>query len=266
MTAVADSARALRHAVLFAVEELGSIYTWQSWLLGWALRVVAQVVFYALIGILLDDAAQVQFLLVGNVVLMAASNVMLAVQSTQWERYAGTLPLLVAAPSRVLWVFLGRSVEWLADGLGTSLLALFIAAPLFDVPLPGLATVWVVGLLLLTMIAGYGLATFLGALVLRRPDLRNIVANTVIGVMAVITGANVPVEFFTAPVQWLAQLLPLTHGLAAVRHVFAGDPAAAVLADAGWCALAGVAWLLLAAASFERFAEAGRRDGSIEFG
>lgn len=266
MTALVDSARALRHAVWFAVDELSSIYTWQSWLFGWAARVVTQVIFYALIGILLDDPAQVQFLLVGNVVLMAASNVMLAIPSTQWERYAGTLPLLVAAPSKVLWVFLGRSVEWFADGLGTSLLALLIAAPLFDVPLPWPGTVWVVALMLLVIVASYGVATYLGALVLRRPDLRNIVSNTTIGVMAIVTGANVPVEFFPAPVQWLAQLFPLTHGLAAVRHVFAGAPGSAVLSDAGWCAVLGAAWLVTAGLAFERFAEAGRRDGSIEFG
>ncbi len=83
--------------------------------------------------------------------------------------------------------------------------------------------------------------------------------------MAIVTGANVPLAFFPEPVRWLAQAFPLPQGLEAVRGVFAGAGSSADLADAAWCALTGTAWLLVAALAFERFAEAGRRDGSIEF-
>ena len=65
MTAMVDSLRALRHATAFAISELGAIYTWQSWLIGWVLRVITQIIFYALIGILLEDPNLVQFLLIG---------------------------------------------------------------------------------------------------------------------------------------------------------------------------------------------------------
>lgn len=266
MTALVDSLRVLRHATTFAISELGAIYSWQSWLFGWVLRVITQIIFYALIGILLEDPDLVQFLLIGNVALMAASNIMLAIPSTQWERYAGTLPFLVAAPSRVMWVFLGRSVEWFADALATSTIALAVVAPLFGVPLSPADIARVVPLLLLVIVASYGLATFLGAVVLRKPDVRNVVSNVTIAVMAIVTGANVPIEFFPTPVQWLAQPFPLTHGLEAIRGAVAGQGFADVRGAMITCVLTGAAWMVVAALTFERFAESGRRDGSIEFG
>lgn len=266
MTALTDSLRVLRHATAFAITELGAIYTWQSWAFGWVLRVITQVIFYALIGILLDDPNLVQFLLVGNVALIAASTAMFAIPSTQWERYAGTLPLLVAAPSRVMWVFLGRSVEWFADGLATSVIALVIVAPIFGVSITPGQLLLVIPLLLLVIVTTYGMATFLGAIVLRKPDVRNVVSNLTISTMAIVTGANIPVEFFAAPIQWFAQVFPLTHGLQAIRGTISGAPWAAIGPDVALCLGVGVIWMAIAAFSFERFVEGGRKDGSIEFG
>lgn len=265
MTALVDSLRVLRHASAFAITELGAVYSWQSWLFGWVGRVIMQVIFYALIGVLLEDPSAVQFLLIGNVTLIAASMGTFAIQSTQWERYAGTFPLLVAAPSRIVWVYLGRSVEWFADGLATSLIALAVCAPIFDVPITLSEGLRVVPILLAIIVATYGLGTFLGAVVMRNPDTRNVVMNVNTFVMAIVTGANVPVEFFPEPVQALAQVFPLTHGLEAVRAVVGGAKLDEVGAEVGLTLLVGLAWAALAAVTFERFAESGRRDGSIDF-
>ncbi len=265
MTAITDSLRVLRHSTAFAISELGAIYTWQSWLFGWVLRVIMQITFYALIGVLLDDPDAVRFLLIGNVTWIAAVVAMLSVQSTQWERYAGTFPLLVAAPSRVMWVYLGRSVEWFVDGLATSLVALIVVAPIFGVQVETGAILRIIPVLLLTIIATYGLGTFLGAVVMRKPDVRNVAQNLATGIMAIVCGVNVPVEFFPQPVQWFAEIFPLTHGLRAVRGLVDGATLFEVAPHIGLCVLAGVSWIGLAAATFERFAEAGRRDGSIDF-
>ncbi|MEJ7702864.1 MAG: hypothetical protein WKF47_04025 [Geodermatophilaceae bacterium] len=61
---------------------------------------VSQVIFFALIGRLLDSPEAAAYLLVGNAVMIAALEAMMVVASTTWERRAGTLPLLIAAPSR----------------------------------------------------------------------------------------------------------------------------------------------------------------------
>ena len=62
-----------------------------------------------------------------------------------------------------------------------------------------------------------------------------------------------------------ADLLPLTHGLDAIRQLFAGGPVADILGNAALEAMVGAGWMVLALATFRRLADAGRRDGSIVF-
>lgn len=124
----------------------------------------------------------------------------------------------------------------------------------------------VIPLLLLIIVTAYGLATFLGGLVLSRPDFRNVASNVTIGVMAIVVGANIPVTFLPEPIQWFAQIFPITHGLEAIRSTMAGADGGEIARAAALCAVVGAAWTVIAALTFERFAEAGRRDGSIEFG
>lgn len=57
----------------------------------------------------------------------------------------------------------------------------------------------------------------------------------------------------------------MTHGLDAVRGLLDNAPATTVLGDMGLEVLVGAGWLALALLSFQRLADAGRRDGSIVF-
>jgi ABC-2 type transport system permease protein len=112
----------------------------------------------------------------------------------------------------------------------------------------------------------YALGIFLGGLVLRAMSTRNVVANLTWGTIMAIGGVNVPVSYFPQPVEWLAQALPLVHGLEAIRELLSGGSIAGLLPDVGLELLVGSAWLCLALVTFDRFAERGRHDGSIEFG
>lgn len=259
------TARILRHAALSGYRDYANIYTWKTWLAGWYVRVLAQVVFFALIGRLLDSTEQVHYLLIGNAVMLAGIGSLFAVAGTTWERYQGTLPLLVASPSPPVVVFLGRSAWALTDGFISSLGAFFVVAPLFGLPLPWPNTLLLIPLLLLVSLSTYALGTFLGGLVLRAMSARNVVANLTWGTIFAIGGVNVPVSFYPEPVQWLANVLPLTHGLQAIRDVLSGVGGSEILLDVALEALVGVAWLTASLFTFNRLAERGRRDGSIEF-
>ena len=83
--------------------------------------------------------------------------------------------------------------------------------------------------------------------------------------MMAFCGVSVPRSVFPAPVRRLAGLLPLTHGLDAIRGVLDGAAAATVLDDIGLEVLVGAGWLALSLLTFQRMADAGRRDGSIVF-
>ena len=157
----------LRHAAIAGFEDLRSLYSWKTWTTGWLLRMVCQVVFYSLLGRLIGDDAQVHYLVIGNAVMLCATTVIFVVQSTTWERFAGTLPLLVAAPASPLVVLFGRSVQWIPDALATSLTALLIVGPIFGLPLPWPRTLLVLPLLVLVTLSTYMMGAVFGSLVLR---------------------------------------------------------------------------------------------------
>jgi ABC-2 type transport system permease protein len=256
--------RILRLAAAVGFRDYSTIYTWKTWLAGWYVRVLSQVAFFALIGKLLASETQVHYLLVGNAVMLAAVGGLFGVAGTTWERRAGTLPLLVASPSSAVVVFTGRSAWGLTEGVLSSAGTFYVAAAIFGIELPWRAAL-VVPILVLVSATSYALGTFLGGLVLRAMSTRNVVANVASGTILAIGGVNVPLSFYPEPVQWLAHVLPLTHGLEAIRDLLAREAAVTILANIGYEALVGVAWLALALFTFDRLAEGGRRDGSIEF-
>ena len=266
MTALATAFRTTGAAALAGLQDYLAIFSARSWLAGWYVRVLAQVAFFALVGRVLGSEEQTRYLLVGNAVALVSIQALGAVNSTVWERRSGTLPLLVASPSPVAAVFLGRSLHWIPDGLTSSFGALLVVGPLFGLPLPWERVVALVPLVLLVGVSTYCFGLVLGALVLRATSLRNLVGNLAYTGMLALCGVNVPVGYAPAPVQAVANALPLTHGLRAVREVLAGGGFASVAGDVGAEALVGAAWLAVALVLFGRLAGAGRRDGSIEFG
>lgn len=254
----------LRHSAHRAFADLAAIYTWRTWTFGWLLRLIMQVIFFALIGRLLGSRDAVAFLLVGNAVAVTALEASVVILITVGERRKGTLPILVAAPSTPFTGFLGQGVNWPVTGVVSATVTLFGVAPLLGVPLPWPRALLAVPLIALVAVSSYLFGLFVGALVLRRMTVQWLALNlSYLGIMT-ICGVNVPVDFWPAPVQALATVLPVTHGLLAVRALLDGDPLVSLLPHLAAEAAVGAGWLLAAALAFRRFIETGRRDGTIE--
>ena len=100
---------------------------------------------------------------------------------------------------------------------------------------------------------------------LRASGVRRTVANVARLAMMAFCGVSVPLGFFPAPVGYAAHLLPLTHGLDAVRELFGAARPGVLLSAVGLEVLVGAGWLLVSLATFQRSADAGRHDGSIVF-
>ncbi len=257
--------RIFRHACGAGLRDYAEIFTWKSWLAGWYLRILAQVTFFALIGRLLRSDAQVEFLLVGNAIVVAAQEGIWSLNITLGERYAGTLPLLVASPSNAVFVFASRGSYLVADGLAASLGALFVVGPLFHLHFPWPRVLLIVPLTLLVGATSYCLGTFLAGIIIRWREGNVVVANAGIAAVMTICGVNVPLSFYPDPLEWASWLLPLTHGLVAIRAVIDGGSAALIARNVGLECVVGLAWLALAVVTFGRFLDHGRRDGSLEF-
>lgn len=260
-----SSATIFALAMRTGLGDLRTNYTWWSWTSGWLLRCLMEVAFFGLIGLLLQSPQATFFLLIGRGLFVGVAEVMWVIQSTAWERGSGTLPLLVAAPGRAWPVFAGRSTQWLGSATATSLVSLLILPPLFGFVLTPLQVAAVALVVPVTIAASYGFALPLAALVLRRPSWRNAASNVAHNVMVLVCGALVPVAFWPWPVQWFAQLFPVTHSLRGLRAVLDGDPGDWGLLSASLAVAVGLglAWFLLGAWLLERFAEAARK-GTID--
>lgn len=263
MTAL-TTARIVWYSVRSGLADYTIIFTWRTWLFGWYLRILAQVMFFASIGWLLSPN-DTQYLLVGNAVAMMSVHSLFATASTAWERRCGTLPLIVASPARPIVVLASRSLHWIAEGLVCSLGSLIIVGQLLGVGLPLARIVSAVPLLILVGCSTYALGLFLGALVLNRTDLRNVVSNAVTATMLAICGVNVPVQAFGPVAEMAAPLLPLTHGLAAIRAVLSGDSMGSIAAQALWEGAVGVAWFAAAVAVLHWMEWRARRSGGLVF-
>ncbi|WP_199041595.1 ABC transporter permease [Glycomyces salinus] len=264
---ISDGLRILRYAAASGFADFRTIYTVRTWITGWLFRVLCQVSFFALIGRLIDSPEYTEYLLIGNAVMIAAMESLFVVASTSWERWTGSVPLLIAAPASLALVLCGRSVQWLASGTASATLALFLLSPLFGVDLRLPMALVVIPLIALVGLSTYCFGLILGGLVLRADSLRNVVGNlTMLSLMA-ISGAQVPVSVWPDWLQALSAVLPVHHGLAAIRGVLSAEMGfTEVLMHVGMEAIVGTASLGVAILGFKRFAESGRRSGAIEFG
>jgi ABC-2 type transport system permease protein len=266
MSTVVANANVMRYAFRAGLADYRAIFTWRSWVAGWLVRVVAQVAFFALIGERLGDQEKTYYLLVGNAAMIAAVVGVFSVNMTTGERWAGTLPLLVASPSSPVLVFSARGSYLALDGALSSLSALAIAGPLFGMSLPLPRVLAVVPLTALVGLGAYCFATFLAGIVFRFRNVNSLVVVTTHVTLMAACGVNVPLSYYPPLLELLSRFLPLTNGLLAIRGVFAGAPWSTVLADAAVEALVAAGWMAVALATFNRLASRGRLDGSLDYG
>jgi len=247
--------------------DLKHFFTWQSWLTSWLLRTLCSALVWVLLGRMLRDQDTAQFLLIGNAVLTGPSSVCWTIAAATWDRSDGTYPLLVISPSRLMAAIAGRSFIWVLNGIVTSWLVFVILGIGFGLDFPVRALLFVPPLVVVICLSTFGYSLFAGAFVARAPRLRIMINFGSTNLLMALCGVSVPVSFWPSSVGRLAEHLPVTHGLRAVRLCFASSHTA--LRDIASLAarelLTGAVWFVLALLIIDKLANAGRRDGSIEF-
>ncbi|MEU4212958.1 ABC transporter permease [Streptomyces sp. NPDC026206] len=255
----------IRHSAANAFADMRAVYTWKTWTFGWLGRMLAQVTFFVLLGRLVAGPDHARYLVVGNALMTCVIESLTVVASSTWERAAGTLALLAAAPAKATWVFFGRSIQWPVSGAGTSLVALFVLGPAFGLSWsPGQIPVAAV-LVVLTAVSTYFFGLFLAALVLNAGGVRNVVSNAGYLLMMAVCGVQVPVDYWPSWVGWIAEAVPLTHLLSALRSLTDGAGLATVSGEAAVGLFVGLAWLGAAHLAFESLLRRGREAGTIDF-
>lgn len=260
-----NHARVVAAAARGALADMRTIYTPFTWTVGWLGRIIMQVIFFALIGTLLGSREAVVYLFIGQAVMATVTECFMAIPSTTWERRAGTLALLIAAPGPLWPVFVGRSLQWLPSGVATGTIVLLAVGPFFGVTWSPWAALLLVPALAVVAASMYAVALALSAVVLRGPRWRNVVSNVSSLVVMLLSGATVPVTMWPSWLQAIGQVLPVTHALEAIRLLQEQGVVGAAWPLLGLALLLGLGWFVLAAAAFTLFGKAGRRAGTIDF-
>lgn len=266
MTTVVANARIARHAMLCGFADYSAMFSLRTWFTAYVGRMVTQVLFFGLIGLLIEDPATVRFLVIGNAVVLVAHETLNIIAQTTWERRAGTLPLLVSSPSNPLIVFLGRSLQLVCTGLGLAAITLPMAFLILGIDF---AWTQVLAALPIVVLVGFSASTFgllLGAWTFKVIGLRLVFTNVCILTFTAFCGVSVPLDFWPDAVQWIARFLPVTHGLGAIRHLLDGADAALVWRGAGLELAVALLWLLPSSLAIRILADGGRRTGTLEFG
>lgn len=256
----------VRESTAFAVAEMRATHTRQTYLFGWLLRLMLQATFFALVAGYVGTRVALRYSLVGNAVVLGCLESMIVVLMMVLERSMGTLPLLVASPTSHIPVYLGRGLHWMASGLLSSAAAFVVLPFAVRVDLPWPRAALALPILAVVCVSSYCFGCVLGSLALRFPGVMWLLLN--LGYLPVMAfcGVNVPLSFWPAPLHMLAEILPVTHGLLAIRGVLGSASAGTVLTQIGLEVAVGSGWLAVACAAIDRVVRHGIATGSLEFG
>lgn len=255
--------RVMGQSLALGIAEYRTIYTLRSWLSGWIVRMLAQVAFFGTIGFMIHSRPGVRYLLIGNAVVLVCLEASIVVLTMAGERWQGTLMALLTTPAQPITVFLGRGINWIITGVLTSMITLTLLPPLFGVPVPAARLLVCLPILAIIGLTSYGYGSFLAGLTVRWPSLDWLVLNVGYLLVMAFAGINVPVRYWPPVPEAIAQILPVTHGLQAIRGVLDGASYRFILGAIGEEVLVGAFWLVAATMSYRLFVSHARRRGTL---
>jgi ABC-2 type transport system permease protein len=209
---------------------------------------ILQALFFVFLAKAAGGNVLARFALIGNGVQIAVFFVLQAMWEVfENEKWNGTLQFLIAAPANWLPMMLGKCMASYGDALVSTILTFAVLVPALQVPIDLIHLLRAVPLILLTIASASALGWLVGAISL---SIRwgHIVCNMLGYLMIALCGINFPFSALPPAVQGLGILLPVTHGLLAVRAVIDGASYAAVMPLIGMevligCGYAALAWL-----------------------
>lgn len=198
-----------------------------AWLNPWdyltikVIEPLAQILFFALLGHFagLDPA----YFVLGNAVRLASvSGLYGCVMVMIEERMTGTLQLVIASTTPIGQTLLARMALQGLDGLLTTALGLSVGFLFFGLDASQVQWTWLLPALLITSYGIAGLGLLVSTFGVFGVDL-DFIMNLTYTLLLLFCGVNFPVEAMPALLQLVSNLLPLTHGLAAIRSIVSGD-------------------------------------------
>jgi ABC-2 type transport system permease protein len=177
----------------------------------------------------------------------------------QWQRWQGTLELLVAAPPRFILTMVPLTIATATIGLYAVVATLFWGRLLFDVPLD-VEHPWLFALALPVTTVGLGLLGLVLASTFVLYRHASAFSNLLEYPVWLVSGLLVPVSLLPGWVEPVSWVLAPTWGVKAVREsALGGDPGAAV----GMCLLLSAVYLVVGAATMANFERLARKRATL---
>jgi len=201
---------------------------------------------------------------IGNAVQSAALNgVFGTMMALHGERNFHTLAFLIASPANRLVTFGGRILAHVVDGMIVVLLGLTFGVIVFGLDLSHANRVGTPLAFAVTVTAISGLGLLLGSAALVTRDIL-LLGNVAYWTLVALCGVNLPVDQLPEPLRMVAQVLPLTRGLQAVRLLLAGGSLAQAAPLLAGELLVGAAYYAAAYVAFQAIERVAARRATLE--
>jgi ABC-2 type transport system permease protein len=187
-----------------------------------------QILFFAALGSY-ATGMDPEFFAIGNAVQVCSmAGIYGMTMAVANERWFGTLPALMASPANRAALFGGRFIPFIVNGFLVSAYGFVLCWIFLDVRFDAATLGVMVLAMIVTAFSCSAIGAVMGGVSLRLRD-GLFGANLLVFLFLLFCGVNIPLSALPDWMQAVSQVLPFTHGLAAVRLAIDG----ATLAEVG---------------------------------
>jgi ABC-2 type transport system permease protein len=215
------------------------------------------------LGLSLGSKAAVDYLAIGNSVVLVCMEVVAVIPFMLNERRTGAISLHLVAPTSSILAYLSRNIYCPIMGIFSSTFGLFVIAEVFRIPINE-TFVFVPLLIALIGLSVYAYAFTVAAIAFNLPSLGMAALNFSYLSIMTFCGVDAPVGYWPKAVRVISDIFPVTHGLVAVRDLLGGMPAGTISWNCLLEAIVGTGWLGLGSAIFYFSRYLAYRRGNIE--
>lgn len=212
-------------------------------------RILLQSLFFVFLAKAAGGDQLARFALIGNAIQIAVFMVMLSMEAViESEKWNSTFQYLIAAPSSWFPSMLGKSMSFYGDAIFASAISFTVLVPVLHIQIPFINLLKAIPIILIILFSASALGWSIGAFSL---PIRYgyMICNFFAYAMMIFTGINVPVSVLPSVIRFIGNLLPVTHGLLAVRAIIDGASYNSVLSLISLelliaCVYCAIAWLM----------------------
>jgi ABC-2 type transport system permease protein len=227
-------------------------------------RILLQSLFFVFLAKAAGGDQLARFALIGNAIQIAVFMVMLSMEEViESEKWNDTFQYLIASPSSWFPNMLGKSMAYYGDALIATTVSFAVLIPVLHIQIILANLLKAVPIILIIIASASALGWCIGAFSL---PIRYgfMICNLSAYAMMIFCGVNVPTSALPPAVQFIGNLLPVTHGLQAVRAVIDGATYASVLPLVGKEILIALIYSAIAWLTFGYRLRVTRQRGSFE--